>query len=275
MVRGYNLLVIIIAQYLTSIFILSKSNNFIDALLDAQLLCLILATVITIASGYIINNFYDSEKDLINRPQKSKIDRLISQQTKLVIYFIFNFVAVIIASYVSFKAVLFFSFYIFGIWFYSHKLKHFPFVGNVVATVLAIFPFFAIFIYYHNYDSVIFVHAVFLVLILLMREMVKDLENIVGDISVGRVTVPIKYGELYSKKILAVLTLVSISTAMVLAVYFPLGKMSIYFLIASLCLIAFGILLFRASTKHIYILLHNILKFIIVLGVFSILLVGQ
>ena len=122
-VRGYNILVVIIAQYLSSIYILSPSKTVSSVVFDLNLLMLVLASAVTIASGYIINNFYDSEKDLINRPQKSMLDRLVSQNTKLVFYFILNFIAVIMASYVSFKAVVFFSAYIFGIWFYSHKLK--------------------------------------------------------------------------------------------------------------------------------------------------------
>ena len=90
----------------------------------------------TIASGYIINNFYDSEKDLINRPQKSKLDRLVSQNTKLSFYFVLNFLAVVMASYVSFRAVIFFSVYIFAIWFYSHKLKKMPFIGNLTSAIV-------------------------------------------------------------------------------------------------------------------------------------------
>ncbi|GAL70394.1 similar to (S)-2,3-di-O-geranylgeranylglyceryl phosphate synthase [Jejuia pallidilutea] len=122
-VRGYNILVIVIAQYLTAVYILAHDKPVKEVVLDLNLLMLVLASAATIAGGYIINSFYDSEKDLINRPIKSRLDRLVSQNTKLSFYFVLNFVAVIMASYVSFKAVVFFSIYIFGIWFYSHKLK--------------------------------------------------------------------------------------------------------------------------------------------------------
>ena len=70
-VRGYNILVIVIAQYLTSIYILAHDKTIKEVVFDVNLLMLVLASSVTIASGYIINNFYDSEKDLINRPQKS------------------------------------------------------------------------------------------------------------------------------------------------------------------------------------------------------------
>ena len=73
-VRGYNIGLVVLAQYLTSIFILAHDTPMIEVLLDPSLFVLVLATVGAIASGYIINNFYDQEKDLINRPQKSILD---------------------------------------------------------------------------------------------------------------------------------------------------------------------------------------------------------
>ena len=116
-VRGYNVLIVIIAQYLSAIYILAHDKPVKSVVFDLNLLMIVLASATTIASGYIINNFYDSEKDLINRPIKSKLDRLVSQNTKLSFYFVLNFLSAIMASYVSFRAVVFFSVYIFGIWF--------------------------------------------------------------------------------------------------------------------------------------------------------------
>ena len=208
-VRGYNVLFVILAQYLTAVFILAYNKPLKDVLLDINLLMLVMASATTIASGYIINNFYDSEKDLINRPQKTMLDGMVSQNTKLSLYFTLNFVAVIFASYVSFRAVLFFSLYIFGIWFYSHKLKKLPIIGNIVSTTLTIIPFFAVFIYYKNFEAVIFVHAMFLLLLLSMRELIKDLENLKGDLALNYKTVPIVYGEKTAKRMLSILTVLT------------------------------------------------------------------
>ena len=97
-VRGYNILILVVAQYLTSIYILAYDLPLREVLFDVNLLMLVLASSATIAGGYIINNFYDREKDLINRPQKSMLDRLVSQNTKLSFYFVLNFLAVIMAS---------------------------------------------------------------------------------------------------------------------------------------------------------------------------------
>lgn len=272
-VRGYNILVIIIAQYLTSVYILAHELPVKRVLFDPNLLMIVLASSVAIAGGYIINSFYDREKDLINRPHKTMLDRLVSQRTKLSAYFILNFLSVIFASYVSFRAVMFFGLYIFGIWFYSHKLKRFPFVGNIVAAILAVIPFFAVFIYYKNFDLVIFVHATFLFLLVSMRELVKDLENIEGDFVQNYRTIPVVYGERTSKQMLSLLAVLTLVPIYFLLTRFDIGYMYFYFYGSILALALFLVVLWYSARKLHYIILHTILRLVIVIGVFSIVLI--
>lgn len=272
-VRGYNILMIVLAQYLASIYILSPDLPLRKVIFDLNLFFIVLASSLVIASGYIINNFYDAEKDLINKPKKSMLDRLVSQRFKLTTYFILNFLAVFAASYVSFRAVFFFSAYIFGIWFYSHKLKKMPFVGNFVSAILAIAPFFAVFVYYKNFETVIFVHAIFLFLLILVREMIKDLENMTGDLAQNYRTIPIRYGARISKILISILILLTLIPSLLLIAKFDIGFMNYYFIGCVLLLILFLILLLKSNQKKHYVWLHNILKFIIIVGVFSILLI--
>ncbi|GAB5474979.1 MAG: geranylgeranylglycerol-phosphate geranylgeranyltransferase [Maribacter sp.] len=272
-VRGYNILMIALAQYLASVYILSPDLPLRKVVFDLNLFFIVLSSAMVVASGYIINNFYDAEKDLINKPKKSMLDRLVSQRFKLTTYFILNLLAVIAASYVSFRAVFFFSAYVFGIWLYSHKLKRVPFMGNVVSATLAIAPFFAVFVYYKNFQTVIFVHAVFLFLLILVREMVKDLENIAGDMAQNYKTIPILYGPRFSKMGISILVVLTLIPSVMLFLYFDVGYMYLYFVGCIGLLIMFLMMLWRAKTKLHYVGLHNILKFIIILGVFSILLI--
>ncbi|MCG9794102.1 geranylgeranylglycerol-phosphate geranylgeranyltransferase [Flavobacterium algicola] len=284
-VRGYNIPVIILAQYLSAIFILAPEKRALEILFDIDLFLLVFASAITIASGYIINNFYDSRKDLINRPNKSMLDRLISQATKLKVYFGLNFLAAALALLVSWKVFLFFSIYIFMIWFYSHKIKKYAVVGNLTATMMAVIPFFAITLhYYYNLSfeeiishksqfAVIFSHATFLSLLLLIREMIKDLENIKGDLANDYRTIPIRYGESMSKKIITLLVFLTILPVYLLVGIYEVGYMDIYFYASFIILILFLVYLWRASTKEQYLLLHNVLKFLIVSGVFCIVLI--
>ncbi|MFT4800490.1 MAG: 4-hydroxybenzoate polyprenyltransferase [Flavobacteriaceae bacterium] len=273
-IRGYNVLIIVLAQYLTSIYILEPHLPVKEILFDVNLFMIVLASASAIASGYIINNFYDSDKDLINRPEKTMLDRLVSQRTKLTTYFVLNFLSVIFASYVSFKAVVFFSLYIFGIWFYSHKLKKYLFVGNFVAATLAVIPFFAVFIYYKNFDLVIFVHATFLFIIISVRELVKDLENLKGDLAQNYRTIPVVYGNIVSKKMLSFLCLLALIPSYLLIFKYNIGYMDYFFYGSIIALLVFVIMLWKSNKKLHYVLLHNILKFIIFAGVFSIALIN-
>lgn len=272
-VRGYNIPIIVLAQYLSSIFILAPEKRALDVILDWRLFLLVFVSTLTIASGYIINNFYDSEKDLINRPNKSMLDRLVSQPTKLQVYFGLNFISTALAFIISWRAALFFAFYIFLIWFYSHKLKKYPIIGNLTASLLAVLPFFGILLYFKNFYSVIFAHASFLFLLILIREMIKDLENIKGDVANDYQTIPVRFGEKTSKQIITILTIGTILPVYVLVEKFNVGYMDIYFYISLIVLVFFTLKLWKSDSQKEYLQLHNILKMIIIAGVFSIVLI--
>nr|WP_294936292.1 geranylgeranylglycerol-phosphate geranylgeranyltransferase [uncultured Flavobacterium sp.] len=272
-VRGYNIPIIVLAQYLSSIFILAPEKRALDVILDWRLFIIVFVSTLTIASGYIINNFYDSEKDLINRPNKSMLDRLVSQKTKLQVYFGLNFLATALAYIISWRAALFFATYIFLIWFYSHKLKKYPIIGNLTASFLAILPFFGILLYFKNFYHVIFAHATFLFLLILIREMIKDLENIKGDVANNYQTIPVRFGEKVSKQVITALTISTILPVFILIDKYDVGYMDIYFYVSLIVLIFFLLKLWKSETHYEYVQLHNVLKLIIVAGVFSIVLI--
>ena len=114
----------------------------------------------------------------------------------------------------------------------------------------------------------------FLFLLLLIREMIKDLENIKGDLANNYKTIPIIYGELFSKKCITVLTFFTLIPIYILIEFFNIGSMDIYFYTSIILLIFFIIKLYNSQTKEQYVLLHNLLKFILILGVFSIVLIA-
>jgi 4-hydroxybenzoate polyprenyltransferase len=201
------------------------------------------------------------------------LDRLVSQKTKLQVYFGLNFLATALAFIISFRASLFFAVYIFLIWFYSHKLKKYPIVGNLTASLLAVLPFFGILLYFKNFYHVIFAHATFLLLLILIREMIKDLENIKGDVANNYQTVPVRFGEKVSKQIITFLTISTIIPVYILIERYDVGYMDIYFYMSLMALIFFLIKLWKSETQVQYIQLHNILKSIIVAGVFCIVLI--
>ena len=270
-VRIYNILIIVLAQYLTSIFILSDKKLF-DVIFDFNLFLLILCSSLSIASGYIINNFYDQKKDIINKPIKSKIDDVVKKSTKLYFYFILNFVVIFFASIISLRAVIFFSVYIFFLWFYSHKLKRLLFLGNLFYSLLTITPFFAILLYYKNIDLIIAAYALFLFFILLLKDITKDLKNLVGDFTENYQTIPVAFGEDFSRIIISLITFINVILIINLFINFSDGYMNIYYGISLILLLIFMIKLYKSKKVSDYLELHNILRLIIGLGVFSIIL---
>ena len=273
-VRGFNLAMIVVAQYITAIFIMAPNQSLSEVLLDRTLFALILASVAAIASGYIINNFYDSEKDGINRPQQVSVEKMVSQNTKLILYFILNISVIIAASYVSFRAVLFFSVYIFAIWFYSHKIKKRPVVGNLTSAILTITPFFAIFLYYKNFSSLIFVFGFYLFLVLSMRELIKDLQNLKGDLLQNYKTIPVVYGEKYAKLMIIVLVVCNVSVTIFLLTSYALERMDYFFYTSISLLFVVLLLLPKAQSRQQYSRIHILLKLLVLLGVFSIVLLN-
>ncbi len=272
-IRGYNILVLVLAQYLASIFIFSPKKSLRFVILDYQLLFIVLASICVVSSGYIINNFYDVKADKINRPIKTTIDNVVSQKTKLQIYFFLNFLGFVFGWFISWKAALFFAVYIFAIWLYSHKLKKHAFIGLITASILTISPFFAIFVYYKNFSKIIFVHALFLFLVLLLRQLIKDLENLRGAVANNYTTFPVKYGERKTRKLGILIIILTFLPVIILLNYSGIGYMKYYFLFSLSMLLFIGYFLWKSNLKIHYVFLHNILKIMLLLGVLSLLFI--
>lgn len=274
-IRGYNILVLIAAQYLAAIFIFSEQKSVKPVLFDWHLLYLVIATVTTVAAGYIINNFYDEKSDKINRPIKTEVDAYIKQETKLSLYFLLNFIGFGFGWLVSLRAAFFFAIYIFGIWFYSHKLKKHPLIGLISATILTILPFFVVFVHYKNFSEVIFVHAIFLFLIIMIRELIKKLENIKGAIINNYSTFPVKYGEEITKKLIILLMIFTLIPVGILFNYPAIEYMKYYFYLTAIVLFFIGFYTWKATKTNQYRLLHNVLKILLLIGVFSLLFIDK
>jgi 4-hydroxybenzoate polyprenyltransferase len=107
----------------------------------------------------------------------------------------------------------------------------------------------------------------------LAREIIKDLENMAGDMAQNYRTIPILYGPKTSKTMISLFIVLTLIPALLLIKTFDVGYMYLYFAACIVLLVLFLVLLWRADAKKHYVWLHNIIKFIIVAGVFSILLI--
>ena len=273
-VRGYTLTTIIVAQYLSARYIFAPHSNWRHILFDSKLLMLVLATSAAVAGGYLINNFYDAEKDQINRPHKYLLEHRVPASFQLFCYSVLNALTLILSALVSMRTLPFFLAYIFGIWLYSHLLKKHFWASNVFAVVLAVIPFFAITLYFKNFSSLVFYHASFLFLIVLIRDLIKDLENFKGDWVRGYKTIAVVFGERTTKILLSFLVLLTfIPIALLLDQKEVLNSMWYYFVITIPFLLLIALILWRSPAQKTYLWLHNLLKALIVAGILSIVLV--
>jgi len=272
LVRWYNLLVVAIAQYLAAYFILHHEAVWYHILLDWRLFVVVSSTGLIIAGGYIINAFYDVEKDLANRPQEVIVGRVLTKVFAIRGYIIVNGLALLLSLFIQKELFLFNGLFAFGLWFYSHKLKKKPLLGNFAAASLTVAAFFAVCVYYGFVNQVILVYAIFIMLITLIREIVKDLEAIKGDLIYGYQTFPVVYGIRRTKKLLYVLMLCSILPFSLLYVTIPLAGLLWYFGFCALMLTYAAFRTQRAIKPAQFAQINNVLKVLILTGVASIML---
>ena len=107
-----------------------------------------------------------------------------------------------------------------------------------------------------------------------MRELVKDLENLKGDLTLDYKTIPVVYGEKIAKIMIALLVAINILVTLFVVTTYDLGTMD-YFFYGSMTLLSIVVLLvFLAQSQRQYVRIHNLLKVLILLGVFSIVLLN-
>lgn len=270
LVRWYNILLVASAQFLASVYIINKPEQWKSTLLDGQLFLLVLSSAFLIAAGYIINGFYDSEKDLINKPDVALFNQIVSKPFRLYCYFTFNIVGVFLAFLVNIEIVFFHFLFSFGLWLYSHKFKKMLIIGNLSGTFLSIVPFFSVSIYYHAITPFILLYVGFVFLIELSREIIKDIVAMKGDLIMGYKTLPVSFGIKNTKWILFLLQLLTVSIPFFLYFIKGVSVIMLYFLFSALLISAsMGIMILTEEEKN-YSIVNAIYKIILLAGIFSI-----
>lgn len=193
LVHWKNVLITLIAQYSASVFSLSN-DRWNHTLKNPDLHLIVLATACVIAAGFVINAFYDFEKDLINQPAKTVFGRLISKTFAFRAYLILNALGLMLALLASFNIFIFFALFAFALWLYSHKLQKMVFLREVTGAILSITSFFSIVIYYRHITSEMLIYGFMFTLLLAIRALIKNIRGHRGDAAMGYETVTVKYG---------------------------------------------------------------------------------
>lgn len=274
LVRWYSILLIIISQYLAAYFVFNPNNPKWVIIYDFKLHGIVLATAIIVAAGYIVNAFYDFEKDLINKPKLTLFKRVISANTALSVYMALNFIGLFVAFVSSVKIFTFFLSLSFLLWFYSHKLQKIAFVREISASLLSVSSFFSIALHFNRMDAHVFIFGSSIFTAILIREIVKEFIAKKGDVLFGYETYLIKYGESTTKKSTLILALLSIPIPF--AYYFLQADIVITGILAafSLLYILSTILIKRGESQEQYEKINTYYKWLIIAQILAIPLIN-
>ena len=290
LIRFQNLLMLAFMQLVFRYLFLKQS--YVDlALTDFNYILLIFATVCIAAGGYVINNIMDQDTDEIAKPQNRVVGVSISETVAYNWYIGLTIVGVGIGFYLSnviYKPTFASMFILVAtlLYMYATSFKQIPVLGNVVvalmlSTSIIIIGLFDIlpaidadnrFRMKEAFD-ILMHYAIFAFIINLIREIVKDLEDMDGDHQSGINTLPIAIGVQKTKIIVGVLTVISIG---ILAYYvnsnlFELDYVVYYAMVLIVGpLIYFGVKLMNAANKKEFHHLSLVLKIILFFGILSV-----
>jgi 4-hydroxybenzoate polyprenyltransferase len=264
-----NLLIIAVTQYLAVIFLVYEPGQ-LTIIRDPKLFLLVLSTLMIAAAGYIINDYYDVKIDYVNKPDRVVVGKLIRRRLVLAVHFALNFTGIAIGFFLDFKVGILNLFSSFLLWIYSNRLKQMPLAGNLVIAFLTGLTFFVIWIFYHTSMYLLFSYAIFAFAITLIREIIKDMEDMKGDAKFGSRTLPIIWGIRKTKQFLYALILLSGLLFFFLAGQLNNPVLNNFFLILIIPAIYLIYLLYRADTQKRYNRLSLYCKLIMLAGIYSI-----
>lgn len=268
-IRWLNIFVLTLAQYLAVFFVLNEPHQWKQVLGDWVIHIIVLCGALAVAGGYLINNFYDREKDMINRPNRTLLEAYVNNDLLVRLYILLNFISLSLSLIVSLRAFLYYLVFVILLWFYSHKVKKKPVAGNLLASSLAIYPFFSVFIYYNLHNWYVLFYTMLIWILLYTRELVKDLESHRGDLLAGYRTLPVTIGKLNALIFLRWILLVDALIFLLFSAFWY-GKLNSIFMYCSIAvgaLMVMFILSFNSKVGRYISAWHQIFKALIFAGV--------
>lgn len=262
--RAWNLLIIILAQYCAAVFLISES-----ILTDYRMFLLSLSTVFIAAAGYVINDYFDIKIDLINKPAEVMVGQSITRRSAIFLHSLFSAGGVLSGLMISWKVALLNLLSSMLLWWYSARLKRMPFSGNLAVATLTGFSILILYLVYPQANHTIWLYSVFAFIMTLIREAVKDMEDLEGDKAFDCQTLPIVWGIAGTKRYVGMLILfLMLSTFLVHFYLQPLPVL--YFLgFIFLPMAWFSYRMIQADTVREYHELSSWSKFIMLTGILS------
>ncbi len=283
---------IILAQVLIK-YALFESFDVLTTLNTSGFSLLVLTTLCIAAAGNIINDIYDVETDSINKPNKVIIGKQVSENLAYNLFFALNIIGVILGLYLSHhvgKSSFFAIFVIISIalYVYASYLKGTVLFGNILISFLVAMSIIIVGIFellpstipqnratQLTFFDIIFDYAIFAFLINLIRELIKDIQDVDGDYKSGMNTLPIVLGRERANKIAFIVSMIPIGAVIYFMVTY-LYKQPVaigYFLLFVIAPSIYAtIKIFGASNNFHYKHISLVYKLVMLFGILSLLL---
>lgn len=270
--RWYNITLITISLYAIQIFIYESPLKYLFQTSGVNLHLYVLSIDLLVVGGYLINAFYDFEKDMINQPQKTYFNRLVSKRSCLNIYIICNVLGLFFTFLINNRILILSILLILGLWIYSHKLRKKVLLGEISASLILVSFFLGMAVLNQNFDFTLAVFSTYIFTIDLTRGVVKKMISLKGDLIVGEKSIPIYFGIKNCKYIIFFLMISSMIAILILlpVVFYKLFS---YYFITAFFIICYSIyLLHYAKNKSQYEKINSVYKILIGLAIISIVL---
>lgn len=216
LLRWQNLLIVFTTQYAVAYFLI-ETMDIVDLLLNLKMLILSISTVLITAAGYVINDYYDVKIDYVNKPQRVVVGRYLKRRPIIILHATLNTFGIIGGIWVSWLIGIINFFAVGLLWLYSNRLKRLPLMGNLSVALLTGLSVVIVYILFRESIFLFAAYAVFAFFISLIREIIKDMEDVEGDKKFGCKTLPIRIGIRNSKRVVYfIIVLFVISVAVLL-----------------------------------------------------------
>lgn len=272
--RFFVAVLLIFALYVSTFFLFNQDENFRKFVFDFKVHGIIFCTVLTILAGGIINQFYDFEKDHVVKPFRTRIQSFIKQKYFLYAYLVLSVISLGVAWIISHNVFAFFVVYQFFMWFYSHKLSRILILNNLTFVSLTLYPFFGMMVYYETFSKKVLLMAVFLFLILLCIDIVKDTLTKSVDKAFGYTTIPNYFKSRNTKIIIVSLLIITMAVSMKLIMKTGISGFMAYYFTAGLFIFILCVYLILNHTRKSNFITLNILRIWVFIGIIAMLLNG-
>jgi len=262
--RFGNLLFIAFAQYFTAACLID-----IHRIWDIRLFILSASTVLIAAAGYIINDYYDVKIDYINKPDRVVVGRFIKRRFAILFHVVFSSLGILLGLFLHWKIGVINTFAVFALWLYSNQLKRLAFIGNFTVAMLTGLSILLVDFLYHTQNPLIIIYASFAFFMTLIREIIKDMEDLKGDNTFGCKTLPIVLGLRKTKAIIYVILAIFAAIVIILNYFYQALPFHYYVLFLFVPLLIMLFWLIRADMKRDFSRLSTFCKAIMLLGILS------